>query len=244
MSHLAFRLPGNQVKIVATLAWYKEPPEMLARMTRSLAGVADELIAVDGRWRFFDDASDTALSSDAEVEAIERAADEIGLPRMIIRMDRVWNSQVEKRSFMCQAGIVADATWLFVIDADEYVEKADMPALRDCLSATDLDVAMVMHKRGAPALQSPSAIRRIYRASTGVGVETAHMGYRTRDGRWLHGDHAFVNTEPALDLSSYLTLSHPVLGRSPERLQMREDYCYARRHKQFERWPASVAVRA
>lgn len=233
------------MKIVATLAWYREDPAMLERCVRSLKGVADELIAVDGRWRYFNDESESPLSDIAEVEAIEKAADEIGLPRMVIRMDEVWESQIAKRTFMCEAATAAGADWVFVIDADEYIEKVDVDAFKGALEKTPLDAVMVMHRRGTPALQIPRPIRRLYRASTGVHVETAHMGYRTRDGRWLHGDHAYVVLEPCLDLSDHLLLHHPVMDRSARRRKMREDYCMERRRLQLEKWPAPAAgVRA
>lgn len=232
-------------KIVATLAWYSESPAMLARCVRSLEGIADELIAVDGRWRHFNEEADDALSSDEEVEAIERAADEIGLPRMVIRMDEVWESQVAKRTFMCEAAAAADADWTFIIDADEYIEKVDVSALRGALETTPLDAVMIMHRRGAPALQNPQPIRRLYRTSTGVHCEIAHSGYRTKDGRWLQGDHAYVVLEPCLDLSAHLLLHHPVMDRSARRRQMAVDFYMERRRLEIEKWPAPVAsVRA
>jgi hypothetical protein len=44
------------VKIVAALAWYREPPEFLDRLVRSLAGLVDVLVALDGAWALFPDA--------------------------------------------------------------------------------------------------------------------------------------------------------------------------------------------
>lgn len=228
------------MKIVACLSWYSEQPAMLDRCVRSLAGLADELVAFDGRWQHFDDGAVSPLSDISELDAIERAADAAGLSRLVVRVDEVWSSQVAKRAAMCEAALASGADWMLVIDADEFIASADAEKARGVLAATDGDLAprLVAQVRCAqvnqPKISGP--IRRIYSTRGGLTVERAHMGYRTRDGRWLHGDHAFVSLEPALDLSSMIFLHHDVLGRDPERKNLRLDYRTERRTRHLESW--------
>jgi len=89
---------------------------------------------------------------------------------------------------MAEAAELGD--WLFVIDGDEWIHDAKPVVLEDTLDATSCDVGYVRctNKTGNENIDTPQMIRRLYRASTGVTVDTAHNGYRTADGRWLHGD--------------------------------------------------------
>ncbi len=223
------------MRLTACLCWFDEPVELLERCVRSLAW-ADDLVAVDGRWEHFGEVDAPALSSDAEAEAIERAAKEAGLQLLLIRQKTVWPAQVAKRDFMAQAALALGADWPFVIDADEYVAAVDPASLRMALMTTDRDVATVMHRRGAPAQQGPRPIRRLYRASTCITVGPAHNGWRTADGRWLNGDTARVPLEEPLDLSSYLEIHHPLGERSRARQRTDELYCSARRRLHLEAW--------
>jgi len=223
------------MRLTACLCWFDEPVELLERCVRSLWW-ADDLVAVDGRWEHFGADDAPALSSDAEAEAIERAAKEVGLQLLLIRQKAVWPSQVAKRDFMAQAAFALGADWPFVIDADEYVSNVELGMLRSALEATALDVATIMHRRGAPAQQGPRPIRRLYRASTRITVGPAHNGWRTADGRWLSGDTARVKLEEPLDLSAYLEIHHPFGERSGERERTDALYCSARRRLHLEAW--------
>jgi hypothetical protein len=224
------------MKIVACLAWYLEPPDFLARCVTSLRGLADELIAYDGAWDLFPHARHESTLN--EYAAIEYAADEIGLPVTIYTPATTWGSQVEKRAaLMLEAG-ETDADWLLVIDGDEWIDQHQASTARGMLATTSCDVATIMHKRvtGVDAVNVPAPIRRIYRASTGVTVDTAHNGYRTMDGRWLHGDSAAVRLEVPLDLSRYISLHHARADRGEERNRAALDYRSARLAAGAESW--------
>jgi hypothetical protein len=218
--------------IVGTLSWYMESPAFLERCIRSLAGIVDGLIAVDGRWQHFNDGG-PVLSSDQEVEAIESAAKEIGIDLLLVRRKEVWKDQVAKRAFMCEATMALGADWMMVIDGDEYVAQAES-GLRDALAETDKLVAEVGCLTTTASVQGTNAIRRIYSTAHGLTVYHWHNGYRTLDGRWLQGNGAFVPLEPTVDLSAQILLHHEHFNRSPERNDLATAYRRARRELQLE----------
>lgn len=224
--------------IVACLAYYAEKPSDLERCVGSLAGVADVLVASEGRWEPF-----PPVDADQSVQqaAIEVAAHQAGLDCYHCRGS--WPDQVAKRSdLMRLAGRYGD--WLLVIDADEWVVTSDASALRDALAATQLDVARVNLRRYPLDSSSlPRAVRRIYRASTGVHVRVAHNGYVTDDGRFLHGDPAYVKLEPEEDYSMHLLLGHDIKARTGERKAARKEFLRARRTGRLESWHDEWAQR-
>jgi hypothetical protein len=223
------------MKIVACLAWYAEPPAFLHRCVTSLVGICDKIIAYDGAWDLFP--HDHHLSPPGQARAIIEAAEAIGIGYASYKPHEKWASQVAKR-----AALMEDAAnygdWLFVIDGDEYVADGDGHGLRKALAETPCDVAQVMCVRttGCEAVNIPGRIRRLYRASTGVTVEQAHNGYRTADGRWLHGDGAHARLEPACDTSGFVTLHHERLNRGEERNRAAMGYRLNRNATQVEAW--------
>jgi hypothetical protein len=224
------------VRIVACLAWYEEPVPFLTRCITSLRGLVDEAICYDGAWDMFPHARPE--SDPAQAAAIASAAEEAGIAYTIYTPDTAWGSQVEKRAHLMLEAGETGADWLLVIDGDEWIERADPAAVRHALTFTPCDVATIMHKRttGHDGVNTPGAIRRIYRASTGVTVDTAHNGYRTNDGRWLHGDSAHVTLEPACDLSGMVLLHHEHNNRGPARDRARQEYRSARLAQRTEAW--------
>jgi hypothetical protein len=228
------------MKIVAALAFYHEPPTFLYRCVKSLGTLVDQLVAYDGAWEMFPDG--TAESTREEWDAINRAACEVELPYTIYAPDTVWGSQVEKRAaLMAEAGENGD--WLFVIDGDEYVWSAKPGALEYALSRTEMDVATVMLENvtGHEGSRGKQPIRRLYRASCGITVDTAHNGYRTADGRWLHGDGAAVRLESPLDCSGFLHLYHEKSNRGEDRNRRALAYRAERMRLRTENWRERLA---
>lgn len=220
------------MKIVGALPWYDEQPSWLDRCVRSLAGVVDELVAIDGRWDLYDDAAPILSHFEQEI-AISKAAHAVGIESEVWKPARVWPSQVAKRAELMRI-CSEKGDWIFVIDADEYVAKLDVEGWIEFMSVdTVFDVAMV----GLHALyeQMPDRrVRRLYRS--GTEVRTAHNGY-WREGQWLHGDTAKVTLAPALDLSDVLVLHDDSGRREPEREQKAMDYRRARARERAEVWP-------
>lgn len=223
--------PHSPTFLVACLAYYAERTAVLERCVSSLAGVADALVASEGRWDPF-----PPLADDQSVQqaAVELAAQRAGLACYHCRGS--WPDQVAKRSdLMRRAGQIGE--WLLVIDADEWVVASDAAALRRELAATQLDVARVnLQRYPIDSSSMARAVRRVYRASTGVHVRVAHNGYVTEDGRFLHGDPAYVKLEPEEDYSMHLMLGHDIEARSGERAAARKEFLRVRRAGRLESW--------
>lgn len=222
--------------LCACLAWYAETPDTLERCVSSLAGVADVLVALDGRWAEMP--GDANKSSQAEWRAIKRAAKDAGVTLEISGAGAPFRSQVAKRTDLMRRGAATGAEWLMVIDGDESVVCGDVGELRAAVARLEGDVAHVtMHQSGVEAKSVDRGVRRLYRASTGVTLEKAHMGYRTADGRWLHGDPMQVTLEtPSLALEPLLTIVHHMGARTRERRQAAQRYRIARRAQRIEAW--------
>lgn len=221
------------MRIVACLAWYDEPLEHLHRAVTSLRGLADTLIAVDGAWNLYPDGQ--SCSAPEQREAIHCAAEEVGI-LAVVWQGREWTSQVEKRNFLMREGARC-GEWMLVIDGDEEIVRSpDTSDVRTILADTGRDVATVVCRHHNDVVnQAP--IRRVYRASAGITVETAHNGYRTMDGRWLHGAPSHVTLEPTVALP--VTLIHHATSRGEPRNRSAADYRAARRRVQAESWIAA-----
>lgn len=223
--------------IAAALCWFDEESDALERCASSLAGVADVLVALDGRWMLFP--HERSSSPIEQVVALRRAAESAGVQYVAetALYAGLWPSQVAKRAALMR--IARDqADWVLVIDADESIESCDVDELRSALDTTELDVARVKtHRIGDGVRTQFGNPRRLYRSSTGVTVERVHNGYRAADGRWLNGDPAYVDLEPELDVMEILTLQH-VVTRGSVRDRLDREYSMARRREQVETWAA------
>jgi hypothetical protein len=223
-------LPFSRMKICAALAWYDEPIEFLDRCVRSLAGVMDFLVAVDGPWQGFP--HDRVLSDPAQSAAIMAAAVDVGLPFAIIERGAAWDSQVAKRDHLMHESS-ACSDWIFVIDGDEHVHQAHAETTRTALdsAATDVGTVVCRHVTGHQADRFSAPIRRLYRA--GTTVEQAHNGYRYGD-KWLHGDPSYVKLEQPF--VTPLTIHHQRSDRGEQRNQAAMDYRAYRRAQRTEAW--------
>ena len=219
------------MNITAALAWFDEPPEFLARCVRSLEGLVDEVVAVDGGWRWFPGAR--CASSPAEVRAIREAADDAGIKARVIVPSSVFDSQVHKRAFLMEeAGRWSD--WVFVIDADEYIVRHDEAIVRSELADTDAVVAAVaienLHlgdKLPHDYHREGGLRRRFYRSGTTVVV--VHSGYSYQGRHLLRG-------EPAVDLGDSVQIVHDICNRGPERNEKWRQYREARTRERVEVW--------
>jgi hypothetical protein len=223
------------VKLIACLAFYDEPIPFLERHVRSVARVADELVAFDGAWHGHPDGK--PHSPVEQALTIKTTALAAGLPCIYYSPQRTWLSQVEKRDALMRyaSGRCAKNDWLLVIDGDEHVHGCDNASLRWLLEHTDYDVATVNTTRthGQRLIEGSTPMRRLYRAP--VTVERAHNGYR-RDGQWLNGDSAYVRLARAADATPHLHLHHEHMNRGDERNGARLAYRMERRREQSETW--------
>lgn len=218
------------VRVCAALAWYDETPEFLDRCVRSLAGVADEVLALDGAWRLFP--CGRPMSPPDQEEAVWAAARSIGLPVRVKVPSEVYASQVAKRAHLME--LAADhCDWVLVIDADEYVADADGDAVHAALEVATENVGIVTHRnlhRGwtanNPDPPRAGMNRRLYRAGTTVVV--VHSGY-VREGEHLH-------VSDPVDLREALTIEHDNWNRGDDRNERSREYRRARERERVEVW--------
>lgn len=220
------------MKIVAVMSWYDEPEAALTAAVRSLAGVADMLIAYDGAFAAFPGSDDRPTSDAAEYATIGQAALDIGIDLVFggYRAGLPWpGNEVEKRARLMEHGArEADGGWVFVIDGDERVAK-QTGDWRAQLDATELYVAEVEFRDLEDSIVKA---RRFFRAADGLTVEGMHYRYLTGDGRLLWGN---LNEpqEPTLDLSDQFAMVH--LPMRPEaRTERRRAYYRRRNDEQLE----------
>lgn len=227
------------MKIVAALCWYDEPDGFLERLLRSLVGHVDEVVALDGAWQGF---PNPKRSSGDQRHLLGAVAREIGL---LIRIDvpvRVWKSQIEKRQRLFDIAIKEQhADWVLIVDGDFILAECDDLVLRQSLELTSLDVAKVLIR---PLNQpwpyselrtNPTADRMIWRGHPDLTMEHLHYGIRIGN-RWLHGDTAYVNVEPALDLSRVVVIDHDNMNRSAPRVAAMKQYRKIRAERKLETW--------
>lgn len=225
--------------ITAALAWWNEPPEALDKLVRSLEGVCDRLIAVDGRWAHMP--GNRVYSPLPEVNAIMLAAAAVGIDCAVHRTPSGsvggWDSQVEKRDYLMRRA-AEGSDWIVIVDGDTHVSHCDAGRLRSALAGAVEDVALleVTNVGGGVRATWPRQRRLVYRAAAGPSVATAHNGYRSADGRWLNGDTDFVTLEPAVDVSAWLKLTHNIDSRGRERRGAQGDYYAARAGAGEEAW--------
>lgn len=213
------------MKIVAALAWYREPPEFLDRLVRSLAGLVDVLVALDGAWALFPDAE--PHSTLAEGMALHEAALDAGVRLELRTPEIVFESQVAKRAAL-MALAAEHGDWVLVVDADEHVSRKLPLGLRYELGRTDRVVGEVLLRNmQAGKLLGGGLSRRLYRA--GTTVEIVHSGY-TFEGRQL------LPGEPTVDVRDLVTIEHDYANRGPERNAQAAEYLRRRTAEREEVW--------
>lgn len=212
--------------IAAVLCWYDEPPHFLDRCIRSLADIADILVAHDGAWHPYP--SPQPRSPREQHQTLADSSRAAGLT-LLAPASKIWSSQIAKRAAAAHAASQR-ADWILSIDADEWIDHADPHTLHEQLAHTDLHVATVAHRNVTgddhPNVDLP--LRRIYRAHPTLTVTGSHQGYQlgnlqldgdTRDGLQL---------EPALNLTEHIRIHHTPRSRSPQRNAAAKTYRHAR----------------
>lgn len=213
---------------------------MLERCIRSLAGVVDVLVPLDGRWQAFADDLPAASPLEQRELVLDVAADLDGdfLTVHVPTPTRPFESQVAKRSHLY--GIAAGlARWVLVIDADEHVEQV-AHGFHDRLAELEDDLVALVACRavnGQTRNAGVHSIPRLFSSAEGLTVDRVHNGVRTTTGRWLAGDGAHVKPEEPADLSADLVLFHAQgAGRPHERELADRAYRYTRARRHLERW--------
>lgn len=220
--------------LIGLLAWFDEPPEILARCLVGLAcGGVDHVVALDGRYALFP--TDRDVSSPNEYAAILLGCRELGIACTISQPSGPWmGGEVEKRTALFAAGLAVSrpGDWFWVQDADQWTTECP-DDLKDRLAATDLDAAEVMMldkvAEAAAVANWPArfSLRSLFRAQP-IVVRTNHVNYMTADGRHLWGRDGEGRVCNALDLTDCVTVEHHPQARQHDRLVAKLGYYHAR----------------
>jgi hypothetical protein len=215
-------------KLVAALCWYHEPADFLERLVRSLAGVVDELVAMDGPWDHFPHRG--FASPDDQLATLELTAADVGLPLVMLGGERLFESQVRKRSEL-YAFVAERGDAMFIVDGDEEIVHHD--GLREGL-ACDFLVGSVPIKRISPGRRDlDRSARRIFTTRYGLSVTETHNGIVTDDGRWLAGPRR-IRKEPTLDCSQHVRILHRQMSRGEMRNAWSQRYYSTRARLRIE----------
>lgn len=220
--------------ITGALPWWNELPEDLDRCVRSLAQVADRIVALDGAYIRYPEA--TVTSDPAQADAIRKAARDVGLDCLILQPDRLWAGQVEKRSHLLAAATVG-SDWIVTVDADHII-TADREHTRFVLERVQEDVLEVPYRTpvnperlmkdsaaGIWHIQQSESIQwipHLWRALPGFRVEKRHWWYSAMKvgGRvWLWGGDGTYTNVTHSQMQNY-EVEHRALFRTDHQVKL------------------------
>jgi len=117
------------MRLIGILSFYNESPSWLAACVASMAGVCDQVVAVDGRYALYPD--EATVSPPEQVEALVETAAGARLPLTVHRpVEPFYGGEVEKRNLTLKlAAVHAEPMldWLLVMDADcIIIERSDL----------------------------------------------------------------------------------------------------------------------
>lgn len=217
--------------VIGALCWFHEPAAALERLVRSLEGVVDELVCLDGPWQHFPHRH--LRSPDDQAASLRETAAEIGLPLQLLGGDQLFDSQVAKRSLLYSTA-AARGDWLLVVDGDEEIGHHD-PALRQLLAATPLQVGSVPIRRVSsdPRRDLERSARRLFRTEHGLSVMETHNGIVTDDGLWLAGPRRIAK-QPTVNCAPHLRILHHHQSRGEQRNNWSRRYYHTRARLRIE----------
>jgi hypothetical protein len=215
--------------VTAALCWWNEKVEDLERCVAGVAQIADRIVALDGAYSRYPDATPT--SSPEQAEAIRKTARKFDLDCLVLTPDRVWAGQVEKRTYLLNAAAIG-SDWVVVVDTD-HVIHCDREGVLTELAELPMDVVEVpFYTPANPHRSIPASSANqwhidqadivqmtphIYRALPGFRVERFHWWYSAiKDGRrvWLWGGDSSYPPEDHYRFKSFYQVEHRCLLRS------------------------------
>jgi hypothetical protein len=210
------------LKLIALCSWYDERPEHLRQLVRSLAPVVDLALFLDGPYELYGEPGTPLRSPAEQAKAIRDEAQTCGL-RLVLVVDATprdgWPrpGEVGKRRELWRRGLelARPGDWLFWVDADEVVERAETEQLRRLLARTERDVAEVTMAQRLD-VESSWPMRRLFRALPDLTCDAAHW-HVVADARVLQGNSDLHALEPAEDATALLTIRHRREERCSER---------------------------
>lgn len=172
------------MNVVSVTPWYDESPANLVRVARSLMGLVDATVWVDGAYDHFPNAADRSPYD--QYEAITQGCMEAGLdcliytPKEVGRWGR-WHhgGEVPKRNFTLTLAATMCPDWLMIVDAD-WEFCGDALAVRESLEGCPLDV------RAADGwVVGWGETRTAYRWDPKMSYSMSHYYVRAGDGETL-----------------------------------------------------------
>lgn len=139
------------------LAWWDEPADELYACVSSMLTICDAVVAVDGAYEMTPGA--TPLSPPDQAAAIEQAAQHAGLEYTIVRPDKVWTGQVEKRNKMLELA-VDGSDWVVAVDADHRL-VGDRTQIRIELLRVREEAESIRHDFYTPPPENPGDLERL-----------------------------------------------------------------------------------
>lgn len=223
--------------VTASLVWWDERPEDLARCVRGVATVADRIVAVDGAYRRYPGA--TVRSDSAQEQAILETAAEAGIEAIVHIPTELWAGQLAKRTFALQEA-AKDSDWIAVVDTD-WVVSGDRDAIRVELETTQYDVLRALLVTPA-STEGPIATGwhqkqlgasyyhpHLIRSYPGYKVGPRHGWYsalRKKNRRvWVCRGHQSVGVRPHTNVASNYRIDHMFTERSEEQILANRAFC-------------------
>jgi hypothetical protein len=230
------------------LCWLDESPQWLSALVASLSKAnVDHLIACDGAYQLWPNASNRWVSGPEQAEAILETARGLGIGTTIYTPSKPYvNNEVEKRNLSIQLALLEGELhedWMIILDSDEVIDWAAHD-FKQQLADTDLNVASYYlferedrHANDARTLAGlahdmsdvgHNSIRAIQRLLPGLRLEGAHHvfchGYGAEKSYlWGRGDKS-LQQEPYLDLDEFIRVEHRHYLRGFARAQAAKQY--------------------
>lgn len=226
--------------VTAMLAWWNEPVELLDACVRSLARIADRVVAVDGGYERWPGA--TRTSPPDQAAAITTAGKAAGVKVEIYEPEGLWPGQVAKRDYMLRAA-AQRSSWVFPVDAD-WILHGPREAIRHELEETRfnvVDVAFYTTPNYTRPLEQTAAtewheglvgetirIPILFRALPGMRVERFHWWYSAllndkRVGLW--GCEGVYPSVPSMPLKAPMLVEHRCLHRPRAKVLQNRRFC-------------------
>lgn len=220
--------------VTAALCWWNENPEDLDLCVRGLGDIAHRVVALDGAYARYPDA--TAHSRTDNLDAIREAARAVNLDCLIVQPDRLWAGQIEKRSHLLALATVG-SDWIVTVDAD-HVVKANRDDIHlflrkhigDVVSVpyvTPINPDRAMKDSAVGAwheLQTTATmfIPHIWRALPGMRVEKRHWWISAMKGGhrvWLWGGDGTMPTLDQQAMRRGYEVEHRTLYRTQDQIR-------------------------
>ena len=184
--------------IIGCVIFYDDGPALTEACFKSLRKICDKVVAVDGAFAEFphtDFNSPTKL-----VSLVRKYADKI------IRPDRPWKDQVEKRNASISTALSGD--YVFILDTDETVSGA-FPTASE-LTEEAYKVKLITDHDG---MKLPMQTCRLFRISEGTCYDKKHNMLINRKGKIIS------EATDEVPLLSGIEISHTPNLRGKDRLE-------------------------